>query len=343
MDKLKIIKENVVQIKDGLENGLITLEIIDFNSIGELSIIDYISLKDFKKFIVDYSKKHNFSNDIIINWEEEISEIIDDNKLDGIIFVNKNSDFNFPDDIKEVFCGSVYQIEDINYILNKVKEGNNNIEKVIFDLPNFVYNKDDLNSIIDKDLVLFSTESVINLDSEKLKNQKLEDNKEKDILFLGVNELKKVTDILNIMVKDIKTSNLSPFEKYIAVYNIVKSYKKYNYFLGDEDKDQKYSKHSRNINLILLNDFIVCAGYAKLLEILLNIVGINNCYWLVKTNDDWQARNYVNIANLNIVYRTISYFEILVDVEVKDLKHLTDIIAALKASKAVSYVSRATQ
>ena len=55
------------------------------------------------------------------------------------------------------------------------------------------------------------------------------------------------------------------------------------------------------------------------------------------------ARNNGNIANLNIVYRTISYFELLVDVEVKDLKHLTDIIAALKASKVVSYVSRSTQ
>ena len=55
------------------------------------------------------------------------------------------------------------------------------------------------------------------------------------------------------------------------------------------------------------------------------------------------ARNNGNIANLNIVYRTISYFELLVDVEVKDLKHLTDIIAALKASKVVSYVSRSAQ
>ena len=55
------------------------------------------------------------------------------------------------------------------------------------------------------------------------------------------------------------------------------------------------------------------------------------------------ARNNGNIANLNIVYRTISYFELLVDIEVKDLKHLTDIIAALKASKVVSYVSRSTQ
>ena len=55
------------------------------------------------------------------------------------------------------------------------------------------------------------------------------------------------------------------------------------------------------------------------------------------------ARHNGNISNLNIVYRTVSYFEILVDIEVKDLKPLTDIIAALKASKVVSYVARANQ
>lgn len=55
------------------------------------------------------------------------------------------------------------------------------------------------------------------------------------------------------------------------------------------------------------------------------------------------ARNNGNISNLNIVYRTISYFELLVDIEVKDLKHLTDIIAAMKASKVISYVSRSVQ
>ena len=55
------------------------------------------------------------------------------------------------------------------------------------------------------------------------------------------------------------------------------------------------------------------------------------------------ARNHGNIANLNIVNRTVSYFELLVDVEVKDLKQLMDIIAALKSSKVVSYVSRSAQ
>lgn len=55
------------------------------------------------------------------------------------------------------------------------------------------------------------------------------------------------------------------------------------------------------------------------------------------------ARNNGNISNLNIVYRTVSYFELLVDVEVKDVKHLNDIIAALKASRVVSYVARSAQ
>ena len=52
------------------------------------------------------------------------------------------------------------------------------------------------------------------------------------------------------------------------------------------------------------------------------------------------ARAGANISNLNIVNRTISYFEILLDIDVKDLKHLTDIITTLKGAKVVSYVSR---
>lgn len=55
------------------------------------------------------------------------------------------------------------------------------------------------------------------------------------------------------------------------------------------------------------------------------------------------ARQESNISNLNIVYRTLSYFEILVDLEVKDLQHLENIIATLKASKVISYVARAAQ
>ena len=52
------------------------------------------------------------------------------------------------------------------------------------------------------------------------------------------------------------------------------------------------------------------------------------------------ARAGANISNLNIINRTISYFEILLDLDVKDLKHLTDIMTMLKGAKVISYVSR---
>lgn len=53
------------------------------------------------------------------------------------------------------------------------------------------------------------------------------------------------------------------------------------------------------------------------------------------------ARYDTNISNLNIVYRTVSYFEIMIDVDVKDVQQLNDIITALKSCKVVSYVARA--
>ena len=53
------------------------------------------------------------------------------------------------------------------------------------------------------------------------------------------------------------------------------------------------------------------------------------------------ARYDTNISNLNIVYRTVSYFEIMIDVDVKDVQQLNEIIAALKNCKVVSYVARA--
>lgn len=55
------------------------------------------------------------------------------------------------------------------------------------------------------------------------------------------------------------------------------------------------------------------------------------------------ARANGNISNLNIVYRTVSYVELIIDVEVKNAKHLEDIIASLRSSKLISYVTREKQ
>ena len=53
------------------------------------------------------------------------------------------------------------------------------------------------------------------------------------------------------------------------------------------------------------------------------------------------ARHDGNISNLKIVTRSSDFFDILLDVEVNDVRHLTDIIAALRAAPSVNTVERA--
>jgi GTP pyrophosphokinase len=53
------------------------------------------------------------------------------------------------------------------------------------------------------------------------------------------------------------------------------------------------------------------------------------------------GKNLGNISNLKITNRSIDFFEVLVDVEVKDVRHLTNIIAALRATPSISSVDRA--
>lgn len=52
------------------------------------------------------------------------------------------------------------------------------------------------------------------------------------------------------------------------------------------------------------------------------------------------AKNHGNIANLNILERSIGFFELTVDIEVHDVSHLNDIMAALRASPGISSVRR---
>ena len=53
------------------------------------------------------------------------------------------------------------------------------------------------------------------------------------------------------------------------------------------------------------------------------------------------ARNEGNITNLKITNRTQQFWEMLIDVEVRDLKHLTNVIAALRATPAINSAERA--
>ncbi|MSP68089.1 MAG: bifunctional (p)ppGpp synthetase/guanosine-3',5'-bis(diphosphate) 3'-pyrophosphohydrolase [Alphaproteobacteria bacterium] len=53
------------------------------------------------------------------------------------------------------------------------------------------------------------------------------------------------------------------------------------------------------------------------------------------------ARNHGNITNLKITNRSADFFEMAIDLEVEDIRHLTNIITALRAEPAVNSVERA--
>lgn len=53
------------------------------------------------------------------------------------------------------------------------------------------------------------------------------------------------------------------------------------------------------------------------------------------------AKNMGNITNLKITNRTADFFDMIVDIDVRDVRHLVNIIAALRATPAVNSVERA--
>ncbi|MEE9316752.1 MAG: bifunctional (p)ppGpp synthetase/guanosine-3',5'-bis(diphosphate) 3'-pyrophosphohydrolase [Rhodospirillales bacterium] len=53
------------------------------------------------------------------------------------------------------------------------------------------------------------------------------------------------------------------------------------------------------------------------------------------------ARNEGNISNLKITNRSPQFFDMVIDIEVRDVKHLTNVIAALRANPAINSVERA--
>ncbi len=100
---------------------------------------------------------------------------------------------------------------------------------------------------------------------------------DKDItIMVGINEEYSLKDYVSYekrLVEMVRPAlNMSPFEKYLFAYNIVKKYKKYKE--NEENKDQ-----SRHLYEILDGDYMVCVGYAKLLGDLLNKLGIDSKHY----------------------------------------------------------------
>ena len=123
---------------------------------------------------------------------------------------------------------------------------------------------------------------------------------------------------LEKLIAPIREADLSPLEKYLAIYDVVKSFKPYK-----DNMDDK--RQSRDLRYILKddNEYIVCVGFARLLLELLTRVGIPCKYIHVdvdssRENDQTinhagHARNLVKIDddkyNIHGIYLSDSTFD----------------------------------
>jgi len=106
----------------------------------------------------------------------------------------------------------------------------------------------------------------------------------------------------NILYKMVEPAvNLSPLEKYIYAYNIVKSYKEY--------KECKKNKiYARQLYRVLFNNYIVCVGFSAFLSDLLSKLNINNKRLSVMVDSDEIKNMYqINHERLYVYLKDEKY------------------------------------
>lgn len=247
---------------------------------------------ELAKSILDTVKSITFEEGILLS--NEVIKLYKDKRIDSYIYVNGEK--------KQISSSKILGL-DYNEVLSDKEEIK--IYDDITDLDNLKYIPKNKTIIIckhslrnndDTDLENYdnyyniisklknnnqNNKIIVNVKNRKAFSKSKLYNSNYDIIIDGIDltkykldELKKEDKLLDLMVSDINNSNYSPFEKFIAVYNIVKKFKKYL------ENNEKHSD-ARALNKFLNNNYMVCIGYAKLLNILLDRVNINSYYYNV--------------------------------------------------------------
>lgn len=81
-------------------------------------------------------------------------------------------------------------------------------------------------------------------------------------------QLREREEILDTIVEEVKAKDLSPLEEYMYLYNVTKLFKEYK-----EVPENLPTAHSRQSEFTLFNEYMVCVGYAELLEKLVSRLG----------------------------------------------------------------------
>ena len=248
----------------------------------------YIFSDDFLKTLIDnYNGQHIIFKEIQLNDKQKklLTEkhIYSDEIVDGIkksISTNIAYDFYTFDDLNNISNITIY-----SDITNKEIDNLKDTKDLIINIKNVEDNEEDYYKKalkIINELKNNSHTIKIECNRRSLFNKYFTETNygninliiNNDFYDYPLEEFLNEEKILNSMVENINNSNLTPFEKYISVYNIVKNYKPYN-----EEKEDENPELSRDMRYILKNDYMVCVGFSKLFRELLDKVGIESAIY----------------------------------------------------------------
>lgn len=146
----------------------------------------------------------------------------------------------------------------VNYVINNLNDINRKVNIVINLINRNIFNKYINFDNIGPNINLYLL--IDNISLMPIRKDKL------SAYLYTIEEYKEEENLLDGLLKDVSTND-SPLEKYLKIYNIVKNYKPYK-----ENDNDLYE--SRYLKYILHNEYMVCVGFSILLKTLLERVNI---------------------------------------------------------------------
>lgn len=226
------------------------------SDVNDISIIVYTS--DNESVIECLRDKESFQRDL-----ENEREFIEDDVID---ILNNNFDHLF--DLVEYIKLDIK--DDIKYLANNPVLKN---KKIVVNEELTVTDRDKLNEIVNKYSKCVS-ELYVMVDGNKS--------------YVSVSDAKFTIDIMSNYINEINRFNMSPLERVMYAYDLVKE-RVYN-VEGEHDSVNK----SRDLSNVLMGDKIVCVGYAAMFSNILNSVGLRS-FDIVIENKETKDRHIRNI------------------------------------------------
>lgn len=165
-------------------------------------------------------------------------------------------------------------MKEIRLNFGGVWEINSNVESHIKQINLNIDSNKDKKIIIDLPISYFDSNIL-----KRISNLNAIEFESKDGRRFKPNDILTINNRFKCMIIDIKNSSLSPIEKFIALYSIVTTYKKYK--LGND----KYPDIGRSPYLFLDDDYINCVGICQFLCILCRETGINSTVFADEENE----------------------------------------------------------